>query len=178
MQTFATDIIPKIQRFSQRLDDLTLLMNQHWVAVDELSAEKRVYIFRPNNELLISVNGKVIRAKWEYLGFQSLLLELNEGVFLFKHSFLNKGILAFKLDSKEEYAFFINENFYSEQVNTIIKLVKYLSINYAMDGELPKLKPEISNPVYDPKEVAYWNWVWIVAVIIASLVLMFGLMSL
>lgn len=29
MQTFISDLIPKIQRFSQKLDDLTLLSNQH-----------------------------------------------------------------------------------------------------------------------------------------------------
>lgn len=59
MQTFIADIIPQLQRFSKKLDDLTLLTNQHWVVLDELENAKNVYIFRSNNELLISSNGKV-----------------------------------------------------------------------------------------------------------------------
>ena len=64
MKTFFIDIIPKIQNFSQKLDQLTLLTNQHWVMVDELIENKHVYIFRGNNELLISTNGKVEKGKW------------------------------------------------------------------------------------------------------------------
>lgn len=59
MKTYITDIIPKLQRFSQKLDNLTLLTNQHWVVLDELESSKTVFIFRSNNELLISRNGKV-----------------------------------------------------------------------------------------------------------------------
>ena len=68
MKTYIADIIPKLQRFSQKLDNLTLLTNQHWVVLDELESSKTVFIFRSNNELLISRNGKVEKAKWEYLG--------------------------------------------------------------------------------------------------------------
>lgn len=63
MKTFIADIIPRIQKYSQKLDNLTLLTNQHWVVVDEITNSKTVYIFRPNNELLISKNGKVEKAK-------------------------------------------------------------------------------------------------------------------
>jgi hypothetical protein len=59
MQTYITDLIPRIQRFSQKLDNLTLLTNQHWVVIDEMDRCKNVYIFRASNELLISSNGEV-----------------------------------------------------------------------------------------------------------------------
>lgn len=63
MKTYIAEIIPKLQRFNQKLDNLTLLTNQHWVVLDELGASKTVFIFRSNNELLISRNGKVEKAK-------------------------------------------------------------------------------------------------------------------
>lgn len=63
MKTFVADIIPRIQRYSQKIDNLTLLTNQHWVVLDELGQSKTVYIFRNTNELLISTNGKVEKAK-------------------------------------------------------------------------------------------------------------------
>jgi hypothetical protein len=45
MKTYIADIIPNIQRYSKRLDDLPSL--------------KTTYIFRSNGELLISENGTV-----------------------------------------------------------------------------------------------------------------------
>src|SRR5690625_6646212 len=75
MKTYLADIIPKIKRHSEKLDNLTLLTNQHWVVLDELKNSKFVYIFRSNYELLISQNGKVEKGKWEYLGNNSLLIE-------------------------------------------------------------------------------------------------------
>jgi len=50
MKTFITDIIPKIQRFSQKLDDLAKLTNQNWVSLGDIADEKRVFIFRKNNQ--------------------------------------------------------------------------------------------------------------------------------
>lgn len=77
MKTYIADIIPKIQRFSEKLDNISLLTNQHWVAIDNIQNSKTVYIFRVNNDLLISTNGKVEKAKWEYLGNRSLLIDKN-----------------------------------------------------------------------------------------------------
>ena len=75
MKTYFSDIIPKIQNFSQKLDNLTLLTNQHWVAIDGINDTKTVYIFRQNSDLLISLNGIVEKAKWEYLGNNSILID-------------------------------------------------------------------------------------------------------
>ena len=66
MKTFITDIIPKIQRFSKKLDDLTKLTNQHWVSLGDITKNKKVFIFRQNNQLLISENGIVEKGSWEY----------------------------------------------------------------------------------------------------------------
>ena len=38
------EVIPRIQKYSQKLDNLTLLINQHWVVVDEIANSKTVYI--------------------------------------------------------------------------------------------------------------------------------------
>jgi hemin uptake protein HemP len=96
MKTYISDIIPKLQRFSRKLDDLTYLTNQHWVVVDDINNIKSVYIFRTNNQLLISNNGKVSKANWEYLGNNSILIDKNDESYLFKHGFLDENILALK----------------------------------------------------------------------------------
>jgi hypothetical protein len=44
MKTFISDIFPKIQRHSDKLDNLTLLTNQHWVSIDDILNTKQ-FIF-------------------------------------------------------------------------------------------------------------------------------------
>lgn len=130
MKTFISDLIPKLQRFSQKLDNLTLLTNKHWVVIDDISNNKNVYIFRTNSDLLLSHNGKVEKAKWEYLGNNSLLIDKKEESFLLKLGFFDENILAFKLDGKNEYAFLINENKYDDELNNIEKVADFLTKNY------------------------------------------------
>lgn len=130
MKTFISELIPKLQRYSLKLDNLALLTNQHWVVIDDIGNNKNIYIFRTNNELLISQNGKVEKAKWEYLGNNSLLIDKKEESFLFKHGFFDENILALKVDSKDEYAFLINENKYDGELNSLEKVIEFLTRKY------------------------------------------------
>lgn len=130
MRTFIADIIPKIQRFSQRLDDLTKLTDQHWVALGDLNQIKRVFIFRANNQLLISDNGIVEKGSWEYLGNQSLLLDTKTESYLLKHGFFDENVIALKLDSTDNYAFFVNETKYNGELNNIGDVLKFLENKY------------------------------------------------
>lgn len=141
MKTFLSDIFPKIQRFSEKLDNLTLLTNQHWVSIDNISSNKTVYIFRSNNELLVSTNGKVEKANWEYLGNKSLLIDKKTDSYLFKHGFFDENILALKVDSSEEYAVFVNENKYDGELNSIERVLEFLRRKYLE----PYIKSTIEN---------------------------------
>lgn len=141
MKTYFLDIIPRLKRFSQKLDDLTKLTNQHWVVFDGVSNSKIVYIFRPNNELLISQNGRVEKAKWEYLGNNSLLIDKDKGSYLFKHGFLDENVVALKVDSKDEYALFVNESKYEGELNSIDKISDFLTKKY--------LEPNIKKSIKD-----------------------------
>lgn len=150
MRTYVADIIPKIQRFSQKLDNLTMLTNQHWVLLDELTQSKTVYIFRTNGELLIAINGKVDKAKWEYLGQNSILIDLNEQSYLFRHGFFDENILALKVDSKEEYAVFINESRYQGELNSISSVINFLNQNYVINPAITnKQLGQNSTPTID-----------------------------
>ncbi len=140
MRTYISDIIPKIQRFSQKLDNLTLLTNQHWVVIDEIENSKNVYIFRQSNELLISQNGKVEKARWEYLGNNSLLIDKKENSYLFKHGFFDENILALKIDSKDEYAFLVNETKFHKELNSIGNIIEFLNKKY--------IEPQIKNKIH------------------------------
>lgn len=156
MKTYLTDIIPKIQRYSKKIDDLTKLTNQHWVVVDELIGSKTIYIFRSNHELLISHDGRVERAKWEYLGNDSLLIDRKDEIYLFKHGFLDENILALKLDSSNEYAFLVNENNYKGELNSLSNIIDFLTKKYLTKQrsnpltESVKLSPKLKE---EPKKI-------------------------
>ncbi|MCU0445221.1 MAG: hypothetical protein MUE85_09915 [Microscillaceae bacterium] len=84
MKTYFADLTPpQIQRFSEQMDNLALLTNQNWVVIAGIEHNKTVYSFRTNNELLILVNGKVEKGKWEYLGNKSLFLKKQVIVHIF-----------------------------------------------------------------------------------------------
>lgn len=146
MKTYLSEIIPKINQFSKRLDYLTLITSQHWIVLNELNKSKTVYIFRNNNELLISNNGKIEKAKWEYLGKNSLLIDRKNESLLFKHGFLDENILALKLDGKNEYAFLVNENCFEKELNSIEKINQFLNEKY-IKIKTVKQKEQIENDI-------------------------------
>jgi len=132
MKTFALDIIPKIQIFSKKLDDVTLLTNQHWVVFSTIATTKSVYIFRRNNELLLSTNGNVTKGKWEYLGNNSILIDIENQSYLYKHGFIDSDVLALKTDNNNDYAVLLNENKFDGELNSINDITKFLENKYLL----------------------------------------------
>ena len=127
MKTFVLNMIRDIQDYSERLDNTFLLTNYHWVMLDELSGLKTTYFFRQNGELIISLNGKVERAQWEYLDPTSILIDLRKQSYLFRHGFFDENILALKIDGKNEYAIFINESKYDQELNNLDAVSTFLN---------------------------------------------------
>lgn len=159
MRTYISDIIPKVQRFSEKLDNLTLLTNQHWVVINEIENSKVVYIFRSNNELLISKNGRIEKAKWEYIGNNSLLIDIKNNCYLFKQGFFDKNILALKVDGEESYAFLVNETLSSEELNSIEKINSFLNNKYIESIEIKStsLKKGETKVLGTPTEIATYE---------------------
>jgi hypothetical protein len=135
MKTYISDIIPKIKRFSRKLDELTLLTNQEWVVLDELAQSKVKYIFLADGELLIASNGIVDRGRWRYIGQNSIIIDLIEKSFLYKHGFFDENILALKLDGIEGYAILVNESKYENELNSIDAVSKFLKQKYPLNLE-------------------------------------------
>lgn len=130
MKTYVLGIISKIQEYSYKLDDLTELQNHHWVLLNNIDEAKEVFIFRKNGELLISKRGRVEKVKWEYLGNNSMLIELQDQTFLFSHSFLDDNFLALKVDGDNEYVIFINETNFDKEIKSINEVESFLEKEY------------------------------------------------
>lgn len=159
MRTFFLDIIPKIKKYSQKLDKLTVLTDKHWVVIDDELKTKIVFIFREkNNQLLISENGKIEKGNWEYLGNNSLLIDRSEGSFLFKHGFIDDYVLALKVDGKEEYALLVNEQKFDNRLSSLSSVLSFLNQTYieqkgSKSITIPVLSPTSENKVQAERKI-------------------------
>ncbi|MUV02889.1 hypothetical protein GN157_04130 [Flavobacterium rakeshii] len=138
MKAFIADILPQLGKFSQKLNNLALLTNQHWVLINTVDEKRIVYIFRKNNELLLSANGKVEKAKWEFLGNQSLLIDREKESSLLKLSFFDENILALKYDNNDNYIVLINEEKSNYDLNTVEAVSSYLEKKYLINHTYKK----------------------------------------
>ena len=130
MKAYFLDIIKTIQRFSKYLDDQVLFLNQRWVFFDEKSDCKILFIFRNDNELLISINGNVKKNKWEYIDNRTILITDEEGMKLYRHGFLDNSILALNRDGDDKYVLFFNESKINANFKDISDIKRFLEENY------------------------------------------------
>jgi len=156
MKTFILDIIPKIKSYSKRLDDASILQNKPWIFLDENTKSKIVYIFRSNGQLLISNNGIIEKAKWEFINNELIMIETKESSFLFRHGFLDENILALNLDGQDGFALLINEIQLQRELNSYDAVLKYLENSYIKtnnsfkEKEAPIIKISfVDNPYVD-----------------------------
>lgn len=141
MKTYILDIIPRIDKFSKQLDNIQLLTDKSWVLLDDINNSKRVFIFKRNKQLIISTNGLVEKGNWEFINKDSLLIETEGLRLLFKHGFIDDIVLALKLDSKSEYALFVNEN--KSTIASVDSATNYLKQKYIFGYS--ETKEETSN---------------------------------
>ncbi|MET7029809.1 hypothetical protein [Sediminicola luteus] len=138
MKTYLSEIVPKIQHFSKKLNDLTVLQHQNWVSISEINEQKIVYIFRKNGQLLISENGLITKAVYEYINSETLMIDYNDKSMLLKHGFLDEDVMALKIDGNDGFAFFVNETNSTHELNTIEDTNKFLITKYL--NELQEVK--------------------------------------
>ena len=71
MKTYFLDVLNGYKRLSEKLDAKTILCNKSWRIFND-SGEKEIYIFQEDGSLIISLNGKVTHATWQYIPATSL----------------------------------------------------------------------------------------------------------
>jgi hypothetical protein len=131
MLTYINHIFDNLSNYSKKLDDVTLFQNQKWINIDEIGSRKKLFIFRPDNKLLISINGSVKRGLWEYIDSSTLLIEIDDEPILLRHAFIDDEFLLLNQDSTENYALFIKENENLIKSNTLEEIQEYLENKYS-----------------------------------------------
>ena len=150
MQSYIADFIPRLARYSKKLDNLAALVDKEWILFDPETNERRTFIFRRNNELLISHHGKVVKSKWELIGDRSILLEIDGQSLLLRNGFIDEAILALKLDDTDKYFMFIDELNFSNKINSIEQIKNNLVEKYDKENIEVRDKSELQNTELNP----------------------------
>ncbi len=153
MKQYINDILFKIEKFSKRLDNEVILIKQHWIVLDEDENNKKVYIFRKNGNLLISINGNVNKAKWELLDFGNILIENDSNSYLFNHGFLDNEVLILKKDNSIEYFTLVSNFLYQTGIDNLLKLTDYLSNKYIEKKVIKEPDSSIKLDISDNNEL-------------------------
>jgi hypothetical protein len=101
----------QMKNHSATLDKTNILADKPWALIDE-EFEIQKLIFKRNNELVLSRNGKVQIGSWEYFPeAKSLLIDRGGDKILCNEAFIDEGVMILKLDGTENNFFlFANEN--------------------------------------------------------------------
>lgn len=101
MQSYLQSILPRLQQYSKQLNDEANFVEIPWAYMDE-SGVKVTYLFRRNNELLVTRQGEVATGKWEYLpAMQSLLIEYGGKRRMYNQGFLDKAVLLLRKEGTQ-----------------------------------------------------------------------------
>jgi len=169
MTTHILNIINRIKQYSTNLEKKEIFIDKPWVLCNN-SDSKVKYIFRRNNDLLISVDGIISICKWELLnGVNSLYVDRTTDKILLNNLFVNDSIMVLSLDglTNEQYIF-VNEQkipnlnyekylqnlFYKKNNITAVKLTtgEMLEV-YKYENTLIGLAATINGEIHDYIEV-------------------------
>lgn len=101
MQFYLQSILPRLQRFSKQLNDEANFVEIPWAYLDD-NGVKITYLFRRNNDLLVTKQGEVATGRWEYLpSMQSLLIDYEGKRRMYNQGFLDKTVLLLRKEGTE-----------------------------------------------------------------------------
>lgn len=132
MKYYISEIIPRIQQFSKRLDENTLFTSNEWVQFNQDSLNRIYYIFRKNGELLVTEKGIGKKIKWENLGNGRITIEEESTFYHFRIAFYDGLFLVMNLNDTNNYVFFLNETKLGVDFKTIGQINSHLEKKYSI----------------------------------------------
>lgn len=111
------------------------------------SGEKETYIFQESGILIISLNGKVTNATWQYIpANKSLIISGNEQSYMVHAAYVDNILFALQIDGTKEYAFLIDENnkqdFQPQSYNDIKRYFQIKEQKLLQEQEFERLEDE------------------------------------
>ena len=157
MKTFLLNIPNEIRNWSNTLDAKSVLCNQSWNVFND-EGVKEVYIFQKDGTLIASHNGKVTKAKWEYIPQNTSLIIENLGAdtFMLRPTYYDKKVLALQVDGTDNYALMVDENYLEQLMLDSLENVR-LYITDQSKYQEKIAEREISEKNRQKKKHQEWN---------------------
>lgn len=130
MNNFLYNIVPNLEPFDYSLHHDEQFINQEWILVNGIKNTTAKYVFKPNNQLVISKNDEVITTRWSFINSNFISITTEEGLVLIKAYYKDKDTLVLNQKASEDYSFFINANNYNVTINNKSDIEKYLKEKY------------------------------------------------
>ncbi|HXK00009.1 MAG TPA: hypothetical protein VNJ50_14235 [Gelidibacter sp.] len=130
MTNILYNIVPKLEPFDYSLHHDKRFINQKWILINGIDDSKSMYIFKPNNELVISENDSVTTTRWSFINSNFLSIKTEDGIVLIKAYYKDEDTLVLNQKASDDYAFFINSSDYKETINSKEDLQKFLKDKY------------------------------------------------
>lgn len=130
MRNYLYNIVPNLEPFDYSLHHDNQFINQEWVLINGIEDSKAVYVFKPNNELLICENNEITRTRWSFINSNFLSITTEDGIVLIKAFYKDKDVLVLNQKASEVYSFFINATNYKTDINTKDDIQNYLKDKY------------------------------------------------
>lgn len=156
MKTFLLNIPNEIRNWNNTLDAKSVLCNQSWNVFND-EGVKEVYVFQKDGTLIASHNGKVTRAKWEYIPQNTSLIIENSGAdtFMLRPAYYDKKVLALQVDGTDNYALMVDEKFLGQLMLDSVEIVRW----YIMDQSKYREKiAEKENSEIDKQKKREQEW--------------------
>lgn len=128
MKTFLLNIPNDIRNWNKAMDAQSILCKQAWNVFNN-DGIKEVYIFQKDGTLIASHNGKVTKARWEYIVQNSSIIieNLDSEAYLLVPTYYDNKILALQVDGTNNYAIMINESYIQHlMIDSISKVRLYI----------------------------------------------------
>jgi hypothetical protein len=130
MKNALLNSIPNLKPFNHDLHLNSVFIGKHWVLVNGLSEKKSVYVFEDDNILKISEAESVSKTSWNIDIKDVFSIETEDGLITVKAYFKDDDVLVLDHQDKPDFALFINESNYEEELNTVGDVRKFLRDKY------------------------------------------------
>ena len=133
-------VIPNLKPFDYALHYESLFINKAWVLVNGISKKKSTYTFKDDNILEISRKDHTIETSWSIDIKNIFSIETEDGLITVKVYFKDDDVLVLNHQNKQEFALFINTTNYTEDLNSVEDVQKFLKEKY---------KQKVTSLIYD-----------------------------
>lgn len=98
--------------------------------INGIEDAQSMYVFKPNNELVISENNEVTTTRWSFINSNFLSIKTADGIVLIKAFYKDKDMLVLNQKASDEYSFFINSTDYADIISSKEDVQKFLKDKY------------------------------------------------